>query len=81
MSTPFVMSCMKEEKFKKEVEFKLVGRVLGVGGEGEGAGKDRAGEGLLVTGLKCAIELIKNDWITSIKSFTDISFNPLTLTL
>lgn len=28
MSTPFVIGCLKEEKYKKEIELKLVNNVL-----------------------------------------------------
>jgi hypothetical protein len=67
MSTPFVMSSLKEDKFKKEIEFKLVSRVLGMVFDKD---KDKNSEELFLTGLKCAIELIRNDWTTSIKTFT-----------
>jgi hypothetical protein len=68
MSTPFVMSSMKEEKFRKEIEFKLVTRVLGE--REREREKEKGSQELLISGLKCAIELIKREWVTSVKCFT-----------
>jgi hypothetical protein len=48
MATPFVMSCLKEEKFKKEIEFKIVSRILALDG-------DKLNEPLFLNGLKCSI--------------------------
>ena len=47
-----MMSCIKEEKFKKEIEFKIVSRILSLDFDKD---KDKNNEILFLNGLKCAI--------------------------
>jgi hypothetical protein len=65
MSTPFIMSSIKDAKYKKEIEFKLVNKILALE-------FNNNTEKLFINGLKCAIELFKRNWMTNVSKFLEL---------